>query len=75
MIKVFSYNQRHFHAPTYEKMLRARAVVFSGRLNWDVNVVDGKEEDEYDREYNPLYFVAERPDGGIEEPLIDTLVW
>lgn len=63
MIRVFSYNQRQDHGQTYLQMLRARAIVFSDRLNWDVNVVDGKEEDEYDREYNPLYFVAERPDG------------
>lgn len=63
MIKIFRHNQRHEHLKSYDQMLKARAIVFGERLGWDVNVIDGKEEDEFDREHNPLYFIAERPDG------------
>ncbi|MFT8803534.1 MULTISPECIES: acyl-homoserine-lactone synthase [Acetobacteraceae] len=63
MIKVFSYNNRNMHIDSYEKMLRARALVFGERMKWDVQIADGKEEDEYDRKHNPLYFIVERPDG------------
>ncbi|WP_061487137.1 acyl-homoserine-lactone synthase [Acetobacter tropicalis] len=63
MIKVFTYNDRHMHIDSYNKMLQSRAIIFGERLKWDVQIVDGKEEDEYDREHNPLYFIAERPDG------------
>lgn len=63
MIKIFSYNDRQKHIESYDRMLQSRAIVFGERMKWDVQVEDGKEEDEYDREYNPLYFIAERPDG------------
>ncbi|MCP1196473.1 hypothetical protein NKW84_11470 [Acetobacter senegalensis] len=63
MIKVFSYEDRWLHHETYNNMLKARASVFQDRLKWDVCVKNGREEDDYDRKYNPLYIVSERPDG------------
>ncbi|GAN59317.1 acyl-homoserine-lactone synthase [Acetobacter cibinongensis] len=58
MLYTFSYEERHDYASVYDKMLQARALVFGERLGWDVVVRHGREEDEYDREYNPLYIVS-----------------
>lgn len=63
MIKIFSYETRNDYKDTYNNMLKARACVFQDRLNWDVRVEEGREEDDYDRKYNPTYIVCERPDG------------
>lgn len=63
MIKVFTYSERMKNYNSYENMVKARAHVFHERLNWEVEVINGREEDEYDRLYNPLYIISERSDG------------
>lgn len=63
MIKVFTFSERMKNYRTYENMVRARADVFHTRMRWDVKIEHEREEDEYDRQYNPLYIVVERPDG------------
>lgn len=40
-----------------DSMFRARAAVFHDRLGWEVQVVDGREIDEFDHE-NPLYLLS-----------------
>lgn len=63
MLKVFTYSEKMRNYRSYENMVHARANIFHKRMNWDVVVEREREEDDYDREHNPLYIVAERPDG------------
>jgi N-acyl-L-homoserine lactone synthetase len=43
--------------PSYDEMLRGRARVFHDRLKWNVDVIDGKEFDLYDRHADPIYLI------------------
>lgn len=45
------------HQNLLKQMYRLRADVFSGRLEWDVSIIDGGERDQYD-ELNPTYILA-----------------
>lgn len=63
MIKAFTYSEKMKNYRSYENMVRARANVFHKRLSWDVAVEHEREEDDYDRKYNPLYIISERSDG------------
>jgi N-acyl-L-homoserine lactone synthetase len=56
MLKILTKRDRH--DPAYEEMLRGRATVFRDRMNWNVEVVDGKEFDFYDRNENPIYLIS-----------------
>lgn len=40
-----------------DSMHRLRARVFHERMNWDVNVIDGREADQFD-DYSPAYILA-----------------
>lgn len=60
---IFSYKERHSYASAYDKMLQARAEVFGQRPEWQSTVKNGREEDEYDRTCNPLYFVTMNKEG------------
>jgi acyl homoserine lactone synthase len=57
MIRVFQGRDRNQFPREADAMYRLRARQFRERLNWQVNVVDGWEIDEYD-EMNPLYLVS-----------------
>ncbi|MBD9597764.1 GNAT family N-acetyltransferase [Ensifer sp. ENS05] len=56
MLKVLT--KRDHLEPSYDEMLRGRAKVFAGRLNWEVHVRDGKEFDYYDLQADPVYLVS-----------------
>lgn len=45
------------HAATVEKMFRFRTEMFCRRLNWQLQVTDGLEKDQYDA-LDPVYLVA-----------------
>lgn len=60
---VFSYKERHSYATAYDKMIQARATVFGDRPEWHAAIKNSREEDEYDRTCNPLYFVSLNKDG------------
>jgi N-acyl-L-homoserine lactone synthetase len=57
MIRIFQGRDRSQFPREADAMYRLRARQFRERLNWNVNVVDGWEIDEYD-EMNPLYVVS-----------------
>lgn len=44
------------------EMFRLRAKVFGGRLGWPVTIIDGLEQDEFDR-FNPVYLLVIEDDG------------
>jgi acyl homoserine lactone synthase len=56
VIVVVQQNNSHEHSHLLEQMFRLRARIFSDRLNWDVQVIDGKERDKYDEE-GPVYII------------------
>ena len=56
MIVVLEQYNAHKYSHLIDKMFRLRAHVFHDRLNWDVNVTDGKERDRYDDE-QPVYII------------------
>ncbi|MGV1793669.1 acyl-homoserine-lactone synthase [Rhizobium sp. A37_96] len=43
---------------------RLRAQVFQGRLEWNVDVIDGREADEYDS-FSPTYIMAATDEGAV----------
>ena len=57
MIRIVEGVDRGLYPELMDKMFRMRAEVFSGRLGWEVNVVDGREIDRFDHE-NPLYLFS-----------------
>jgi acyl homoserine lactone synthase len=57
MIRLVSGNRRHEHPRLVDEMHRIRAKVFGERLGWDVDVVDGREQDRFD-DCNPLYLIS-----------------
>jgi acyl homoserine lactone synthase len=56
MILVIEPHNAGRHQTLLEAMFRLRARVFRDKMNWDVNVVDGMERDEYDNE-DPVYIL------------------
>jgi acyl homoserine lactone synthase len=56
MIVVIEPHNADRHRTLLEEMFRLRARVFRDKKNWDVNVVDGMERDEYDAE-GPVYII------------------
>jgi hypothetical protein len=50
MIVVLEQHNAHKHQHLIDEMFRLRARIFRDRLNWDVEVTDGKERDRYDDE-------------------------
>lgn len=57
MIRIVEGVDRCLYPELMDKMFRMRAEVFSGRLGWEVNVVDGREIDRFDNE-DPLYLFS-----------------
>ncbi len=56
MIVVVEKSTAYRHANLLDKMFRQRARFFHDRLNWEVQVTDGKERDRYDDE-GPVYII------------------
>jgi hypothetical protein len=48
MIVVLEQHNAHQYQHLIDEMFRLRARIFRYRLNWDVEVTDGKERDRYD---------------------------
>ena len=57
MIRYFQGRDRGAYPRESDEMFRVRARQFRDRLNWDVQVEDGREVDEFDQ-MNPLYLVS-----------------
>lgn len=57
MILVIDAFNRDAHKTVIQDMYRLRARVFSDRLGWDVDVVDGMEIDAFDR-LDPVYLIG-----------------
>jgi acyl homoserine lactone synthase len=64
MIVVLEQHNAHQYQHLIDEMFRLRARIFRYRLNWDVEVTDGKERDRYDDE-QPVYII--RSDDGARE--------
>lgn len=56
VIVVVEKSTAHRYANLLDKMFRQRARFFHDRLNWEVQVTDGKERDRYDDE-GPVYII------------------
>lgn len=57
MILVIDAINRHQHEPILRDMFRLRARVFAHRLDWDVQIENGMEVDEFDA-LDPVYLVG-----------------
>lgn len=57
MIVVVEDYNRQEHALLLDEMFKLRARVFRHRLNWNVQVVDGRERDAYDDDCAPVYLI------------------
>ena len=64
MIVVLERHNAHEYQHLIDEMFRLRARIFRDRLNWDVEVTDGKERDRYDDE-QPVYII--HTDNGARE--------
>lgn len=58
MIKILDKSDEPSNQDVFIQMFRGRAAVFRDRLRWPVDVRNGLEIDDYDREANPTYLVA-----------------
>jgi acyl homoserine lactone synthase len=58
MIKILDKNDEPSNQDLFIQMFRGRAAVFRDRLHWPVDVRNGLEIDDYDREANPTYLIA-----------------
>jgi N-acyl-L-homoserine lactone synthetase len=56
MIVVLEQHNAHQYQHLIDEMFRLRVRIFRYRLNWDVEVTDGKERDRYDDE-QPVYII------------------
>lgn len=65
MIHVIQDYNREKNRHLVEEMFRCRARVFKQRLNWDVSVRDGLEQDKYDDE-GPLYIIHTDESGNVD---------
>jgi acyl homoserine lactone synthase len=61
---VIDHPENEDQKPILEAMLRLRARVFAGRLNWDVDCRDGLERDRFD-DAGPAYIVAVDGEGSV----------
>jgi N-acyl-L-homoserine lactone synthetase len=61
VLKVIEGTRSSLFPREMDAMFRNRALVFSGRLGWDVIVEDGYERDVFD-DVNPLYLISVDPD-------------
>jgi acyl homoserine lactone synthase len=61
VLKVIEGKRSSLFPKEMDAMFRNRALVFSGRLGWDVIVEDGYERDVFD-DANPLYLISVDPD-------------
>lgn len=57
MIRIIERVDSNRHPQLMDKMFRMRAEVFSHRLGWEVNVIDGREIDRFD-DADPLYLLS-----------------
>ena len=57
MILTIDALNMHRFPTVLEDMFQLRARVFAGRLGWEVNIIDGKEVDQFDH-MNPSYIVG-----------------
>ncbi len=64
MIIVIDGINRHRYGRLLDEMFRLRARVFGDRLGWDVEIVDGKEIDEFDS-LDPAYVIGLNDDGRV----------
>jgi acyl homoserine lactone synthase len=56
MILVIDQNNAHNYSNLLDEMFRLRARIFRDWLKWDVQVVDGRERDQYD-DKGPVYII------------------
>ncbi|MEO1700609.1 MAG: acyl-homoserine-lactone synthase [Pseudomonadota bacterium] len=68
MIKLIYGYELAREAYLADQMFRLRAEVFKGRLNWEVKVSNGWEQDQFDR-HNPLYALSIDTDGELQGAL------
>jgi acyl homoserine lactone synthase len=66
MIVVVEPHNAHKYSNLMDEMFRLRARIFSDRLRWDVQVIDGKERDRYDEEA-PVYLICTDDETGAIE--------
>ena len=64
MIIVVDGTNRQKYGKLLDQMFQLRARVFGGRLGWDVNVVDGREIDQFDA-LDPAYVIGVNDDGQV----------
>jgi N-acyl-L-homoserine lactone synthetase len=64
MIIVIDALNKHLFTDVLDEMFRLRARVFGDRLGWDVNIVDGKEIDEFDH-LDPAFVVGLDDEGHV----------
>ncbi|MDZ5449155.1 MULTISPECIES: acyl-homoserine-lactone synthase [Labrys] len=69
MIEVIQSYERHLHTETLDALYQMRARVFKDRLDWDVNVSNGREIDYFD-DCDPVYLISRnqytgRVEGGL----------
>ena|SRR5271166_2116289 len=63
MIRLIRGAQAKSYPTEIDAMFRSRALIFSERLGWQVDVKDGRERDRFDDE-NPLYLISVDPESG-----------
>src|SRR5271166_2633759 len=63
MIRLIRGAQAKSYPTEIDAMFRSRALIFSERLGWQVDVKDGRERDRFDDE-NPLYLISVDPKSG-----------
>lgn len=64
MIYTFCYNERENFLSVYEDILRARRVFFENNPEWHQALRIDPQEDQYDRDLNPLYIVSREEETG-----------
>ncbi|MGI9368132.1 MAG: acyl-homoserine-lactone synthase [Ruegeria sp.] len=64
MIVIVDGLNRHLFKGVVDEMFALRARVFGGRLGWDVNIIDGKEIDDFDH-LDPAYVIGLDDDGNV----------
>jgi acyl homoserine lactone synthase len=57
VVRIIERVDSNRHPQLMDKMFRMRAEVFSHRLGWEVNVIDGREIDRFD-DADPLYLLS-----------------
>jgi acyl homoserine lactone synthase len=62
MIVVIEQQNAHKYSELTDEMFKLRARIFRDRLGWDVQVVDGRERDQYD-DAGPVYVIYADKEG------------